>query len=342
MFSQTFRHVLLLKLAVAATLLAPFAVCARADAQSAGASDSGMPGAPRAATGDMPAGYVPPLLQKARDTAGIDDQTGTYLPRDIELIDSSGRRVQLGGYFDGRRPVIIQLAYYRCPKLCGEISKGMLSSMRSLSQELRLNDDYQVLTISFDSREPALLAASNKEAAVDVLGRSIPPQTVAAGWSFFVGEDEQLKRLTRVMGYRFGWIAEVEQYSHPAAIVVCTPDGKISRYLYGASYDAQTMRLSLIDASNGTITPSLKDQFILSCFDFDPSIGKYTATAYTLMRLAGATTVLTLAGIIGFLLIAEKRGKLRRHKYAGTPAPESDEPRTDDKNPPPPRTAFSG
>lgn len=317
-----------------------FAV-ASASAQSAGSAGDSMPGAPRTPRGDMPADFVPPLLQKARDTAGIDDKTGQYLSRDIELIESTGRRVKLGEYFDGRRPVIIQLAYYRCPKLCGEITKGMVDSMSALARELRLGDDYQILTISFDSREPVELAASNKEAVVDVLGRTVSRESVERGWSFFVGEDEQLKPLTSAMGYRFGWLAEVEQYSHPAAIVICTPDGKISRYLYGASYDTQAMRLSLINASQGTITPSLKDQFILTCFEFDPKIGKYTPAALLLMQFAGVTTVLALGGLIAFMVIAEKRGRFRRNRYRGTPA--ENEPEVNDSQPPrPPRTAFSG
>ena len=311
-------------------------------AQSAGSAGDGMPGAPRQPRGDMPADYVPPLLQKARDTAGIDDKTGQYLPRDIELIESTGRRVTLGEYFDGQRPVIIQLAYYRCPKLCGEITQGMVTSMRALAQELGLGEDYQVLTVSFDSREPVSLAAANKDAVVDVLGRTVSRDAVQRGWSFFVGEDEHLKPLTQAMGYRFGWLAEVEQYSHPAAIVVCTPDGKISRYLYGASYDTTAMRLGLINASQGTITPSLKDQFILTCFEFDPKIGKYTPTAIGLMRLAGVTTIFVLAGLITFMVIAERRGRFRRHRYRGMPAEGEPDVIDEEERPRPPRTAFSG
>lgn len=306
----------------------------------AGAQSQGMPGAAPQPQGDMPAGYVPPLLQKARDGARIDDRTGNYLPRDMELTDSSGRRVQLGDYFDGQRPVIVQLAYYRCPKLCGDITQGMVRSMRELAQQLRLGEDYQILTISFDSRETSTLALANKEAVIDVLGRDVPPESVRNGWSFFVAEDHQLRRLTEAMGYRLLWLAEVEQYSHPAAIVICAPDGKISRYLYGVSYDTQTVRLSLIDASQGTITPSLKDQFILSCFDYDPEIGRYTPVAIKLMRLAGAVTVLMLAALIGFMVLAERRGMFLRHKYRGTPADEADDD-GGDPPPTPPRTAFS-
>lgn len=336
---------------VSATILPALVVGALAWSPAM-ADDPPVPGAPRAPGSELPADYVPPVLEKARASSGIVEKTGRPIPGDVELIDSSGRTVRLGDYFDGSRPVIIQLAYYRCPKLCGEISKGMVRSMKALAEDLRIGRDFDVLTISFDSRESPELAAANKQAVVEVLSRVAPTQDVRDGWSFHVGDDANLKPLTEALGYRFGWIEEVQQYSHPAAIIVCTPDGTISRYLYGASYDPQTLRLSLIDASQGTISPSLTDMFVLNCFDYDPKLGRYTATAYTLMRLAGATTVITLAGVIGFLLIAEKRGKLRRLANAGTPAEDEsardaeDDDDEDGNNtappPRPPRTAFSG
>ena len=217
----------------------------------------------------------------------------------------------------------------------------------AVAEELAISEDFEVLTISFDSRETPALAASNKEAVIEVLGRNAGKENVRNGWDFLVGEDANIKALTEALGYRFGWIEEAQQYSHPAAIVVCAPDGTITRYLTGTTHEPQTLRLSLIDASQGTITPSLKDAFILGCFDYDPAIGKYTATAYTLMRIAGATTVVTLAGIIGFLIFAERRGKLRRHPNAGTTIEDLEQEAasagsTRQKDPRPPRTAFSG
>lgn len=265
---------------------------------------------------------VPEPMKKAREAAGVDEMVGRSLALDLTFTDSTGKTVKLADYFEGDRPVLLQLAYFRCPQLCGEISQGMIRSMRSLAKELRISEDFQVLTISFDTREGPGLAEVNKMAVVNVLSRDWPAADVEAGWDHLVSDDLNVKKLTDALGYRFGWIEEAQQYSHPAALVVLTPDGKISRYLYGTSFDPQTLRLSLIDASQGTIMPSLKDVFILNCFDYDPSTGKYTATAYTLMRLAGGMMVLVMASVIGFLLFAEKSGRLRRHPMAGTPADE--------------------
>ena len=308
----------------------------RADLPAPDPVPSGGGAADRDAT--QTANYIPPLLVKARQTAGIDEKLNDQLPLDLQFTDSSGKTVRLGDYFTGTRPVVIQMAYYRCPKLCGEVSKGMVRSMKALADDLTIGKDFEVLTISFDSRESPELAESNKNAIVDVMKRVSPEASVREGWACMVGDDLNIKKLTDAMGYRFGWVPEAQQYSHPAAIVVATPDGRVSRYLYTTSYDPQTLRLTLTNASEGTITPSLKDRFILNCFDLDPSTGKYTASAYKLMRLAGVVTVVTLGSIIGFMLLMEKRGKLKRGKYAGTPMDESAD---DVEQVKPPRSAFS-
>ena len=312
------------------------------DAGSRTIDPPAMSGAARSGELQAVSDLVPPLLTKARQAAGVDEKLNTTLPLDLEFTDSAGKTVKLGDYFAGERPVIIQMAYYRCPKLCGEITKGMVKSMVGLSKDLTIGDDYEAITVSFDSRESPELAAANKAAVVDVLKQTVPQGKVEAGWANLVGDDLNIKRLTDALGYRFGWIPEAQQYSHPAVLVVATPDGRISQYVYGVTYEPQTLRLTLTNASNGTITPSVKDAFILNCFDLDPTTGKYTANAYKLMRLAGVVTVMTMGGIIGFMLLMEKRGKLKRSKYAGTPADDDDvDPDAGDAGTPP-RTAFSG
>lgn len=271
--------------------------------------------------------YVPPAFREARERARVDEMLGSQIPLDLQFTDSTGRVVTLDDYFNQGRPVIIQMAYYRCPKLCGEISHGMVRSMTGLVGDLEVGEQFTVLTVSFDSRETPQLAAGNKRAAVEVLGRRTEPANVENGWHFLTGTDLSIQKLTDAMGYRFGWIPEIQQYSHPAVIVLLTPDGRVSRYLYGVNFDHQTLRLSLINASEGTITPSLRDAFILACFDFDPTRGRYTATAFTIMRIAGAVMVLVVASVISFLVVAERKGRLRRwNQIPGADADALDEP----------------
>ena len=263
-------------------------------------------------------------LSEARQKAGVDEKIGDALPRGVTFTNSDGEQVTLGDVLDEGRPVIVQMAYYRCPALCGEVMNGMVRSMLALEGDLEIGRDFEVITASFDSRETVKLASENKDATVDVMTRGFDEQSVRDGWNFWVGDDLNIKRLVDALGFRFGWVESAQEYSHAGVIVLVTPEGRVSRYLHGTSFEPQTLRLSLVEASEGRLRPSLQDAVIYYCFDYDPSTGKYTATAMTVMKIGGAATVLTLGSIIALLIAAERRGRLRRHPNAGTPADESE------------------
>lgn len=276
--------------------------------------------------GDLDGSFTNEILEESREKAGVDEKIGQQLPLDAVFTNSEGQTVTLGEVFAEGKPVVIQMAYYRCPALCGEVMNGMVSSMRSLTGDLEIGKDFEVLTVSIDSRETAQLAAENKDATVEVMGRDFAEKSVRDGWGFWVGDDLNIQRLADALGFRFAWIPEAQQYSHAGVIVLATPDGRVSRYLHGTSFAPQTLRLSVIEASEGTLRPSLSDAFVYYCFSYDASTGKYTATARTLMMIGGGVTVLTMACIIGFLLVAERNGRLRRHPMAGTPLDEANDP----------------
>ena len=96
-------------------------------------------------------------IQKARSLAGVAENVGDVLPRDLTFTDSDGDAVTLGDVLDEGRPVVLQFAYYKCPALCGEVMNGMASAMKSLGEDYRIGRDFEVLTVSFDSREDARL-----------------------------------------------------------------------------------------------------------------------------------------------------------------------------------------
>jgi protein SCO1/2 len=301
----------------------------------------------RRGSDDLDGAFRNEIVDRSREQAGIDEKLGDTIPQDVVFLDSQGNEVTPGDIFAEGKPVVIQMAYYRCPALCGEVMNGMVRSMRDLGGDLVIGRDFEVLTISFDSREPPELAADNKDATVDVMSRVFDEQNVIDGWGFWTGTDLSIDQLTDAIGFRFAWIPEAQQYSHTATIVIATPDGQVSRYLQGPTFDPQTLRLSIVDASDGKLQPSLKDAFVYYCFSFDPTTGKYTATAMTIMKIGGVAVMVTLAFVIGFLVWAERRGKMAPHPNKGTPL-EGDEP--DDSPPsaePPsagssePRHAFS-
>jgi protein SCO1/2 len=231
----------------------------------------------------------------------IDEKLDSTLPLDLAFEDDHGQPVTLKQYFNGSRPVVLQLGYYGCPMLCDLVSQRLADSLTKLP--LNAGKDFDVVFVSIDPHESAKLAAGKKQRYVDEYNR---PGT-ENGWHFLVGKSDQIESLATVVGFNYKWVPAAQQYSHPAAVILLTPQGKVSRYLYfGGALEEQTLRLSLVEASEGRIGTKT-DQFLLRCFQYDGRQGKYAVTALALMRAAGVLTVAALGVGLYFLFFRESR-----------------------------------
>ena len=85
---------------------------------------------------------------------------------------SRARPVQLGQYFTGKRPVVIQMGYFQCPMLCGLISQGTVTAFKAVSLEPA--KDYDFIFVSIDPSEKPELAARKKQAYVAATRRRGP------------------------------------------------------------------------------------------------------------------------------------------------------------------------
>lgn len=234
----------------------------------------------------------------------VNEKPNAAIPLDAEFVDESGKTVTLRPYFTGKKPVVLQIGYFGCPMLCDLVSQGLLDSLKPV--ELVPGKDYDVIYLSFDPREKPELASKKKDAFVREFGK---PQT-AGGWHFLTGRKEQIDRITDATGFEYKWIGAAGQYSHPAAVILLTPDGRVSRYLYGVKFDQKTLRLSLVEASEGRIGTTM-DRFILTCFRYDGKQGRYAFAAIVIMRISGGLTVVILGIVIWRLLRREfKQRKL--------------------------------
>jgi protein SCO1/2 len=267
------------------------------------------PGASANTPATYPAARAPRMEAAPDELKGItiDERLNQPLPLDVPFVDEMNRQVTLRQYFGAGRPVVLQLGYYGCPMLCDLISKGLIDSMKMV--ELEPGRDYELIFVSIDPNERWDLAQKKKRSYVQAYGRG----GAESGWHFLTGQDGAIRQLAAAVGFQYKWVASVGQYSHPAAIFVCTPDGKLSRYLYGVRFDPQTVRLSLVEASAGKIGTTT-DRFLLTCFQYDGRQGKYAMAAMTLMRLGGALTAMVLGG---FLFVMYRReSRRRRHSEA--------------------------
>jgi protein SCO1/2 len=225
----------------------------------------------------------PPFL---RDL-GFDQRLGESLPLDALLRDEQGREVRLGDYF-GDKPVVLSLVYYECPMLCTLSLNGLVSAMDVMS--FAAGDEYEVVTLSFEPKETPELASAKKAVYLERYGR----EGGEAGWHFLTGDEDQIRRVTDAVGFRYAWDAETGQYAHPSGILVITPEGRIANYLYGIEYAPKDLRLALIEASAGTIGSPV-DQLLLFCYRYDPTTGRYGAVAMNMVRAGGVLTILALA-----------------------------------------------
>jgi protein SCO1/2 len=246
-------------------------------------------------------------LQPEQEGVTIEQNLGDMLPLDLTFTDSAGQVVALGDYFKAGKPVVLQLGYYRCPMLCDLVMRGMVDASKKLSW--LPGEEYEIITLSIDPAESSDLARQTKGTMIELMGR---PEA-AEGWHFLVGDQENITQLSQTVGISFKWIPKWQQWSHPAAIVVISPEGEISRYLFGTNYVPQTLRLSMVEAAEGKVG-SFLDHALVYCLRFDPSTGQYTYAVMNIMRAGGTLTIIVIVAIIITLLVRESR----RRKAAET------------------------
>ena len=244
-----------------------------------------------------PSTGLPTALRDVR----IEQKLNQQLPLDLVFHDEAGQTVKLGQYF-GQKPVVIALVYYDCPMLCTQVLNGLITSFRVLP--FQVGKEFDVVTISFDPRETPALAAQKKKLYVDYLPDKME-ETANTGWHFLTGDAANIERITDAVGFRYHYDEATSQFAHASAIMVATPEGKLSRYFYGIDYPARDLRLGLIESSQNKIGSPV-DQLLLYCYHYDPATGKYGAAIMRVMRIAG---VLTLLAIVAMLFLLKPRNR---------------------------------
>ncbi len=230
---------------------------------------------------------------------GIDQNLDAQAPPDLAFRDEDDNAVRLGDYFR-QRPVVLVLAYFRCPKLCSMVLNGLTDTFRLMSFEV--GREFDVVTVSFDPRDTPEMAAEKKKSYLQRYGH---PE-IGESWHFLTGDKEQIDALARAVGFRYRYDEKEDQYAHASGIMVLTPQGRVSRYFYGIRYSPRDLRLGLVEASANKIGSPV-DQLLLLCLHYDPRSGTYSSVMDGL-RVAG---VVTLAGMVSFFVWSWRRNRRR-------------------------------
>lgn len=250
-----------------------------------------------------PAASEPNGLPPALQTVGIDQKLGDQLPLETVLKDENGNAVKLGEYFSKGRPVILALVYYECPMLCNQVLNGLNGSLKGMNFDA--GKEFDVVAISFDARENEKpdLAKNKKASYLERYGRA----GAEKGWNFLTGTQDSIDKVTKAAGFNYRWDERSNQFAHAGGIMVVTPEGKLSHYLYGIDYAPKDLKFALIESAGNKIgSPS--DRLLLYCYKYDPSTGKYGLAILSVMRMGA---VVTLFGLGAMVLVFWRRNKKR-------------------------------
>lgn len=253
-------------------------------------SSSAAPGAR-----ELAPSVAPPAVQ----AVDIDEHLGQALDTSITLTDMNGAEVRLADYFADGKPVLLVLAYFRCPMLCDLVLSGVVQSLKQL--DWRLGAEYRVLTVSFDPSDTARGALRKQITVLQELGR---PESTRA-WPFLVAGEPAIQRLADELGFRYAYDPHSKQYAHPAAIFFLTPRARISRYLYGIEFRPRDVKLALLEASQGRVG-TIVDRILLTCFRFDPALRKYRLLISGILKGGSLAVLLAVGGGIGLLWRRER------------------------------------
>jgi protein SCO1/2 len=250
-----------------------------------------------------------PQLPPSLRGVGFDQKLDEQVPLDLAFKDEDGRDMRLGDYFRGK-PVILVLAYFRCPMLCSEVLNGLVRGMLDLPFDV--GKEFEVVTVSFDPTETPEMATAKKHTYLQRYGKP----GAAEGWHFLTGPEDSIRRLTTAVGFRYRYDAAHQQYAHAAGIMVLTPTGKLSRYFFDIHFPPRDLRLGLVEASGNRIG-SPADQMRLFCFRYDPVEGKYGLAVLRMLRVLGAATVLAIGGFFAVLWWRGRRAARRQTATVG-------------------------
>lgn len=240
---------------------------------------------------------APPDLHQR---VGFDQELGAQVPLDAVFHDANGNPVTLRNLLHGK-PLLLVPGYFTCKTLCSVVRSGVARGVRGSG--LKPGRQFDVVLVSIDPHEtPADARHAQKMDAANHPGAGV------ARWHYLTGTQASIAPLMHDIGFRYMFDARSDQFDHATGIVVLTPGGKVSQYLFGVKFPAETLRLALVDASHGSVG-NIIDRLVLLCCQYDTSTGRYTLTIHRIMQGLGVSFAVLLAGFIVFLRRAENHRK---------------------------------
>jgi protein SCO1/2 len=235
------------------------------------------------------------------DSAGIEEKLGAMIPLDVQLDDETGRKLSLRQLID--KPTVLTLNYFRCAGVCTPQLTDLARTLNGI--DLEPGKDFQILTVSFDSTDTFEIAARKRENYLKLLKRPFPP----AAWRFLTGDAASTRAVADAVG--FGFAKRDETFVHPAALIILSPEGKITRYMYGITYLSSDLAMAVNEAAQGLVRPTIS-KALSFCFSYDPEGRRYVLNV---TRIGGVVT-LVLAGVFAGAVLLRGRVRSRAERLS--------------------------
>ncbi len=218
---------------------------------------------------------------------------GNFVPN-VDIILENGKKEKLYNLIKGK-PTILLLSYYTCQGTC----PVRVDNLNKLIKETGLKArDFLVLNVSFDERDNLETLKKFKK----IHG----PFTKQ--WVFGLIDKKYIHKLTDSVGFKFFFVERDKTFVHPNVYIFLSPEGRITRYLYGVKPSERDVRIALAESTQNKISlNSVVDLALLVCFTYDPSRSKYVINPTLLFGGIGFSAL--FAVVSAGLLLNKLRSK---------------------------------
>jgi protein SCO1/2 len=223
---------------------------------------------------------------------GIVEKLGDTIPLDLAFNNESNESVTLRQLIN--KPTILCFVFYDCPGICPALQTGVSEVVSHLDMEL--GKDFQIITISFNPLDDPVRAKEVKANYVQQI-----PAGNRKDWMYLTGTQENITKITEAVGYRY--IVQGMGFAHPSAIMILSPSGKITRYLYGLTYLPFDVKMAIIESQKGLVRPTINKVMEL-CFSYNPSSKTYTLQV---TRIFGAIILIIALSVLIVLFLKGRR-----------------------------------
>jgi protein SCO1 len=243
---------------------------------------------------------IPPVVidSVASGKMGMEEHPGATVPLDVPFITEKGVSVRLQDMVKG--PTILTLLYYKCPDACSTLLNAIASVLRPFADKPETAPN--VVCISIDENETPADATKAKTMAFESVQKSYP----AERWHFLTGPAQSIKKVAGAVGFRY--VKKGDEFDHPLGIIILSPHGKVVRYIMGTEYLPMDITMSLMEASTGTVQPTIA-RVLRACFSYDPKSHRFV---FNILQVS-ATVIFTLLGIFIVYLIVSGRKRATRN-----------------------------